>query len=297
MKSRAFIPALAFSLVVILSMAPAPRCGWSARTATPLLKEGLFTGYVPSTPGEKDPALVLVDFYIPAGKGAGKYSGDILVLPGWKYSRTRWHRETPLIEEARKRGFRLVFPDMTVSQYESEYYPQTQSWVRWGPIPGGRWIKEIFIPDMQKRGLFRQGGRNFLLGLSTGARGVALIHLNNPGLFTAGAALSGDFDQTVMPGDRLMNALYGPLDRYRARWEGKDNPLKRIDEWTMPVYLGHGMKDPVVPFAQTQLFHNTLKKIHPGLAVVFNAAPDAAHDFRYWSSEVTSILEFFISSR
>jgi hypothetical protein len=60
-------------------------------------------------------------------------------------------------------------------------------------MPGGAWIKEILIPFMRdgdKCGIFNDGNNNFLLGLSTGGRGVALVSCTNPGLFRAGAAHS-----------------------------------------------------------------------------------------------------------
>ncbi|HDP80772.1 MAG TPA: alpha/beta hydrolase [Spirochaetes bacterium] len=283
----------AFSFLLALS--PASSCRGAVKTDLPPPADGMSTVFLPATAMDGAPAEVPVDIYSPPG--VKKFAGDILVLPGWKFSRVRWHRETVLVQEARKRGFRLVFPDMMITLYESEYYPQTSGWVRWGPMPGGLWVREVLIPHMRKRGLFMDGGKNFLLGLSTGGRGVALVHLQNPGVFHGGAALSGDFDQSTMAGDKLMAAMYGPYQNHPHRWKTIDNPSAMVSRWSMPLYIGHGRKDNVVPLSQSKNFYEKLKTAHPGLKLVFSEPPAAGHDFRYWSSEVVPVLDFFLSLR
>ncbi len=235
---------------------------------------------------------IAVDIHVPAGKG--DFAGDVLVLPGWNFSRKEWQTQTRLLKIAEVKKLRLVFPEMLKTLYESQYFPETR--MRWAPAPGSQWIKELLIPELRKYGLFMPGGRNFLLGLSTGGRGVALIALSNPGLFTAGAALSGDFNQAEMPADRLMSAVYGPFSQFKERWTGIDNPRSMIEKWTMPIYLGHGKRDAVVPFAQTSGFYKALTAAHPDLCVKFSAPENAGHDFNYWSSEVEPAIDFFLSA-
>ncbi len=232
-----------------------------------------------------------VDVFVPAGDG--RYKGDVLVLPGWNFPRTEWQRKSELFLIAREKRLRLIFPEMGKSLYESRYFPETR--LKWAATPGGIWVKELLIPELQRYGYLIPGGRNFLLGLSTGGRGVALVHLANPRLFTAGAALSGDFDQTAMPADRLMTSVYGPYSTFRERWSGIDNPRMMIKSWSMPIYLGHGRRDAVVPFSQTEGFYRSLKEAHPKLKVIFNAPESAGHDFAYWGSEVRPAIDFFLS--
>lgn len=118
---------------------------------------------------------------------------------------------------------------MLTTLYESAYYPETQ--MKWNPIPGGEFIKNHFIPEIQKRhNLLLPNQNNTLLGLSTGGRGVALIALENPGLFVAGASLSGDFSQENTPDERLMTAVYGSFYQEPLRWKGRDNPMARVSE-------------------------------------------------------------------
>lgn len=234
--------------------------------------------------------LIAVDIYIPKNKIAG----DILVLPGWKFSRTRWHRETDMTKYADKYGFRLVFPEMWVSSYESAYFHETTS--KWGFTPGGEWIKSILLPELEKKyGIFKKDWKNFILGLSTGGRGVLLVALQNPDIFSGGATLSGDCDQSLMPGEKTMSVLYGEYGKFKARWENTDNPLKEIREgkWKIPLYIGHGKKDKVSPFEQSKLLYETLKKMYPNLKIFFNEPEWAEHDFIYWKSEVPNMMTFF----
>lgn len=258
------------------------------------LQPGLQVVLVPSTNPSEDRGLtlILVDVYVPDDPS---FNGDILVLPGWNFPRDDWYRRTDIRSFADKKSFRLIFPDMGKTLYESRYYPETK--MKWAATPGGRWVKECLIPAMQKRGLLLPGGKNYLLGLSTGGRGVALVSLGNPGLFRAGASLSGDFDQSAIPGDRLMTAVYGPFARFRDRWIGEDNAQKRIAEWKMPVYLSHGRMDRVVPFSQTETFYRALRKAWPDLTVVFHDPDGAGHDYAYWGSELGPVFDFFLSVR
>lgn len=286
-RGRFIVPIL---YAVLLLQAVACAEGTPARARS--LPAGLSTIAVPASAHPSVTSTVPVDIYIPPG---GRHAGDVLVLPGWNFSRTEWHTKTTILLHARERGLRMVFPDMLKSLYESRYFPETR--MKWGPVPGGEWIRTICIPTMRTYGFFKEGEANYLLGLSTGGRGVALVSLNNPGLFRAGAALSGDFNQSAMKRDRLMAAVYGPHDGFADRWATVDNPSYRISDWKMPIYLGHGKKDMVVPFEQTQAFYTAIVAAHPGLHVVLSAPEKAGHDFAYWQSELGPAFDFMLSIR
>lgn len=216
--------------------------------------------------------------------------GNLLVLPGWGFLRTRWCNETDLCSLALEAGLRVILPEMGKSVYQSENYPQTrQDWLKY---PTRNWVTAMMIPFLQQHGILSMGDDNYIIGLSTGARGVVLVCLDNPDLFKAAAALSGDLDQTLMKEDNLMKGVYGKFEEHKERWEGKDNPTTRVAEWRTPLYLGHGTKDHVVPVAQTKHFYEKLKEARPEVEVVLNL-PDAGHDFNYWGAEVKPVLEFF----
>ncbi len=187
----------------------------------------------------------------------------------------------------------MVFPEMGKSLYASQYFPQTV--MKWSVTPGGQWVQEYLIPSLQRYGLLLPNSSNYIMGLSTGARGAALISLKNPKLFVGGACLSGDFDQTAIPKDVITIRIYGPYENHKDRWKNVDNPQSQVKEWKMPVYLGHGQADPVTPYSQSYNFHEALKKAHPSVRVVLNAPEKARHDWPYWSSEVPNIIDFFLS--
>ncbi len=229
------------------------------------------------------------DVYMPK-----QLRGAILVLPGWDFPRDGWIKNTDLTKRAEEKGYALVLPEMLKTLYESSYFPETR--MKWNAVPGGKFIKDRLLPEMDSRhGLLRTGGRNFLLGLSTGGRGVALVALENPGRFTAGASISGDFLQERIPADRLMQAVYGSYELFPERWVGKDNPAKRAAEWKLPLYLAHGSADNIVPPEQTKLFFDALKAKAPNVRVEYKVIPGGAHDYKVWGGELPGVFEFFES--
>ncbi len=255
-------------------------------------RKGISTVRIPVYPLKQRGPAVAVDIYIPRGK----IQGDLLVLPGWRYGRQRWYKETKLLQYLKKNGFRGVFPEMNISLYASRWFPETEKRIKWQSRPGGEWIRRVLVPHLQKsHRIFLKGGSNFLLGLSTGGRGVVLCALQNPGLFTAGAALSGDYNQAAMQNDRLMTRMYGPWKEYSSRWRTVDNPWYEAvrGRWKMPLYIGHGTRDRIVPLAQSRGFYLALKKHAPGVDVVYHEAKGAGHTFRYWGSELPRIFRFF----
>lgn len=237
------------------------------------------------------------DLYIPPNYNKNSDSHQILpvvlVLPGWNYPRTRWVEDTPLAEYANQYGYALILPEMLTTIYESAYYPETE--MRWNSLPGGKFIQERFIPTMQQRHhLLKPGSHNTLLGFSTGGRGVALIALENPGLFVAGASLAGDFSQENLPNDNLMTAVYGSFYQFPERWTGRDNPQRRSPEWMMPLYLAHGTDDAIVPPEQSRLFYEALVQHHgENITIEYHAIASAGHDADFLSQQLPNVFNFF----
>jgi S-formylglutathione hydrolase FrmB len=217
----------------------------------------------------------------------------VVVLPGWNFSRTSWIENAPLIQYAEQYGYALILPEMLQTLYESSYYPETN--LKWNSMPGGKFIQDRFIPTIQQRhNLLKPGQNNTLLGLSTGGRGVALIALENPDLFVAGASLSGDFSQENTPEDRLMTAVYGSFSQFPERWQGRDNPMARATEWKMPLYLAHGTVDDIVPESQSRLFYQALiRNNNPALIVEYHPVEGAGHDYQFWGGQLPVVFNFF----
>ena len=133
---------------------------------------------------------------------------------------------------------------------------------------------------------------NYIIGLSTGARGVALLCLDCKGLFKKAVAFSGDYDQSKMKKDGLCNGYYGKFDLFEDRWTGEDNIVNRVDEFNTPIYLAHGKCDSIVPFNQTKEFYKALKKHKPSLHVELNINDTAGHNYGFWNSEIDNALKF-----
>ena len=222
----------------------------------------------------------------------GQVTGDLLVLPGWNFSRSSWCENSSLCENALQRGYRLIFPEMGKSIYQTKIFPETDTDLL--KYPTGNWLNDTLIPYLQRTyDILQTGGNNFIIGLSTGGRGVALTVIHHPDLFRAAAALSGDFDQTTMQGDKLMTSGYGAYLQFSERWRTIDNPTFSIDSFHIPVYLGQGLNDPINPPGQPIDFAKALRKAHPDLNIVLHVVADADHDYNYWNSEVIPVLDFF----
>ncbi|MBR31020.1 MAG: alpha/beta hydrolase [Spirochaetaceae bacterium] len=235
------------------------------------------------------------DLYVPpllADQEASHRYRLMLVLPGWKFDKSRWIKETELKAYADQYSMILVLPQMHTSIYASSYFPETR--MKWNPTPGLELLNKKFIPGLNARyGLFEKGKQNYLLGLSTGGRGVALLALSNPGMFMAGASFSGDFDQSVMPTDNLMTAVYGPFEKYSKRWREMDNPVNSASQWNMPIYLSHGKADRIVPPDQTLRFYRAIQSEKgTTVNVQLNMVDGAGHDFRFWNQQLKPAFEF-----
>ncbi len=279
-----------FSCILLLIIVLSVSCRWQKKEISSVALNkfsiGLQTIYVDK---------VAVDIYVPKTK---QCVVNILVLPGWNFSQKKWHQNTKILQQANQYSACLIFPNMLKAIYASQYFKETKSSFFY--MPSLAWIFQYFVPHLQRKyKLFMKGQHNVILGLSTGGRGVLqiLIHQNkNIGsIFSAGASLSGDFDQTKMPNDKLIEAVYGRYRQFPNRWKTIDNPYFEVNalKGSLSLYLGHGMKDTIIPYEQTKMFYNKIKQINPNLNVILNLKKNGKHDFIYWNSELLAIFDFF----
>lgn len=219
--------------------------------------------------------------------------GNIVLLPGWNYSSLDWCNKTSICDKAKSLGYDLILVDMQKSVYSSKVYNETRSDVK--PYPTRTWFVDTLIPHLQGEfGILMEDQNNYILGLSTGGRGAALLCLDKPKIFKKGAALSGDYNQLAMPKDNLMNMFYGSSKSYKDRWVGEDNVVYQISRFKVPFYLGHGILDKVCPASQTIEFYETLRNSHPDLEIILHLDSLAEHNYKYWDSEVDNVLKFFL---
>ena len=217
--------------------------------------------------------------------------GTILCLPGWDFSRKDLCQRGNFCSLARDSGYILIMPEMGKSVYHSRIYPETRE--DWRKYPTLRWLTDTLIPFMQKEFiLLVKGENNFVFGISTGGRGVAQIATHTSGIFRAGAAFSGDFDQRKMKKDNLMRGYYGEYQKFKERWEGDDNPVVQAKRIDFPIFLSHGKFDKVVPYEQSKFLFDAIHDngkiggLSPGIAPF----DTCGHGYPFWNSE--SIFAF-----
>ena len=235
---------------------------------------------------------VSVDILMPA-EG---YVGDLLVLHPWNATRKDWCANTRLCIQANQHGYRLIMPDMGKSIYAQAVYPETRE--DWKVCSTIKWVKETLIPDLRANYcLLKEDGQNFVLGASSGARGAILLVEELPDLFTAAAALSGDYNPAEMKGDNIYRGFLGDDEQFPQRWEVAENVVEGSGAIRAAVYLGHGKADDMVPYSQTVHLYDHLKAKNPALNLRLNLPADRGNDFAYWGSEIANVFDFFESTK
>ncbi len=217
---------------------------------------------------------------------------NLLILQGWNFPKEDWCQRSSLCQKAKALGYRLIMPEMGKSTYSTRLYRETRA--EWRSYPTRRWLSDTLIPYLQETYCVMQEEEdNLVVGLSTGARGAALMALHMPDFFKAVAALSGDYDQRQIPKERILTGFYGSYEQFPERWAGEDNLVTQIEQFRTPIYLGHGQKDQVCPPVQTKLFYDSLRVAHPDLKMELNMPTQYAHNYQYWDYEVDRFLAFF----
>lgn len=219
------------------------------------------------------------------------FKGTIVALPGWNFDNKQWCDSTDLCNKALAKGYAIILPEMGKSIYCDSIFPETRK--DWLKYPTRSWMKETMIPTIQRSfNLLVEDQSNFVMGLSTGARGAVLLALDLPEIFSACGALSGDFDQTRYTKDKLYNGYYGSFEANKQRWLNNDNAITSIQQLTVPIYIAHGQKDKIVPIDYSQQLFIALQEAGNEESIL-NVNPTAGHTYTFWNSEVDAVLTFF----
>ncbi|MCS7188616.1 MAG: prolyl oligopeptidase family serine peptidase [Bacteroidia bacterium] len=211
----------------------------------------------------------------------------LVLLPGWNYPRTSWCDSSRVCSEALRRGYQLLLFEMGKSIYASTTFPETRP--DWRVYPTLRTLLDTVFPTLEREG-WLMPERSFIMGLSTGGRGVVMVLAHTGRLFRAGAALSGDFDPHLNTRDPLLTGWYG---RYSQRWDEVDNPLRLVQRIQVPLFLAHGVADGVVPYQHSLHLYETLQKRRPDLLCLLRLDPTGKHDFGFWEKYAIEALDFF----
>ncbi len=266
--------------VLALMTACQNRAGEKNALFSPPAPEKSKVVYKKLSAGTLDIGGVAVEVVLPVGG----VEADILLLPGWGFSRTDWCEKTDFCSRATAAGYRIFAPEMGKSIYAYEIYPETRA--DWRGFPTRKWVTDTLLSELQKYGAFLPGQKNAAVGLSTGARGAVLIAQDLPEVFSHVVALSGDYDPAAVPNDNLMLGFYGPVERFAERRRGRDNPSDR--PLKARCFLGHGELDRVVPPAETRNFYQKIK----GPRVEMHIDANGGHTYEYWGGQTGAVLNF-----
>lgn len=215
--------------------------------------------------------------------------GVIWIFHGWNFDPLDWCNKTDLCKKALSKGYMLVLPDMKKSIYASHFYPETWPSLRQEATLG--YVTDTLIPFL-KDSIFKTNYTHYIMGLSTGAHGAGLIVEKTDHFFSACALLSGDYDQTLLPQDRIFQANYGMFSQFPKRWKNDDNVVTGAVYFQIPVWIGHGIQDPIIPQQQSIHLADQLKKIHPHQTVELQLT-QGKHDWPYWHRQTDAVLDFF----
>lgn len=218
--------------------------------------------------------------------------GTILALPGWSYPASHWCDSTILCEIARDSGYHLIMPTIGKSIYMRQIYPETRQ--DWKDEITLDWLAYNFISYLQDSiGLFIEADSNYVIGISTGARGALLLVLERPELISGIALLSGDYDQNKFPLDNLYRGFFGSKEQFPSRYVGEENPMKKLNNLSCPVFMAHGLMDKVVNPDHSKHLFDSLSIVKPELNKIYMTESHSGHDYTFWNSKMTKVIDFF----
>ncbi|MFM7079470.1 MAG: prolyl oligopeptidase family serine peptidase [Bacteroidota bacterium] len=222
-------------------------------------------------------------------------TGTILVLPGWNHSTLFWCDKMSFCEKATQAGFNLVMPEMHKSTYTKKYFPETRNDMVESPLL--TWLTDTLLVEMQKRfGILAAGDKNYVCGLSSGARGAVLIAMERPSIFKKGAAWSGDYDNSLLASDKVMLNFYGPQNKFQQRWQTEANPAANVKLLKTPFLFIHGKNDQIVKSRHSSKFHSLLKQETPDIKHELILIPGEGHTYPFWNSQVDTTLSYFLEN-
>lgn len=251
---------------------------------------------------EENEAIVIDTIYqIPHYKGdvtvyvqkhtAKKCNGTLVLLPGWNFPALDWCYKTDFCTKVKAEGYNLIMPEMKKSMYANHAFKETRFDLK--HVLSRIWFKDTLVVFFQKHAnVLMSDQMNGICGISSGARGAALIANDLPEIFKVAVALSGDFNPSILQSDNLMNLFYGKFATYHKRWIANDNVYSSASIFRVPIFLLHGNKDNVVSVKQSTTFYNELKRVNPKLKVKLEVDSLAAHNYDYWGKQTQKIISF-----
>lgn len=129
------------------------------------------------------------------------------------------------------------------------------------------------------------GTRAAVVGGSYGGYAVNSVLANFPGYFVAGAALFGVADwvtalQVASPALKASDRIeYGDITEQRwLDYYTENSPIRQADQINVPVLYSHGVMDPRIDIAETEVMVRTLRA--NGIDAPYVRIPDEGHGWR-----------------
>ncbi len=231
-----------------------------------------------------------VKVYFLTSKKHTKKRGLILLLPGWNLPVLDWKYKTKVCQRATELGYHVLLVDMGKSVYLESVYNTCRA--DYATYPTRTWLWDSVLSPYKNTGFFIPESRTFVLGLSTGARGAALLGLEHSSDIKAVGCLSGDYAPNLDTTDLLFKNTIGNYWKYPSRWnEGPNNILHNVSKWNTSVYLAHGLQDRMVSVKHSFALRDSLLK-RPQIKSKF-AIDDGQHNYDYWNKHGLKALAFF----
>jgi S-formylglutathione hydrolase FrmB len=237
--------------------------------------------------------------YFP-GTYAARGGRTIVLLHDHRGSSRDWGANTDVRRYADEYAIVLVCPSMGATQYETNYYPETQT--RWSDIPGGKWISTALVPHLRTEyGIARSRVHLGIAGVGTGARGALLVAAGNPDMFGATAGLSGYYDVAVLTQNQALVSVYGRFADFKERWQRDDNTIElAVNLAKTPVFMAHGDKDTTVPIEQSRLLgirlNHLQKRSGGGYVLEYKEVRNQSHEWKLWRGVTDDMMAFFNAS-
>jgi len=211
----------------------------------------------------------------------------ILFLNGYNFSIQKALDESNFIENAQKRGYSIVIPEVKKTVYAKINYPETTEFLR--SQKKLSYFTDTLINQFISNNY--KGKPIFIYGLSTGARGSLLIAEILQEKIKAIALLSGDHDPTINKKDNLMIAALGQFEQNSKRWQEDENPMFKLPLLKSPSYIYHSKMDKIVPFKHSKQLNDKLIKLK--IENIFEVEINQNHDFEAWNLKTPNILDYF----
>ena len=135
------------------------------------------------------------------------------------------------------------------------------------------------------------GDRAAVLGGSYGGYAVNAVLAEYPGEFAAGVSLFGVADwvtalEIASPALKAADRIeYGDITEERWReFYSVQSPIRKADQITVPVLFSHGVMDPRIDIAETEVMVTTLRA--NGVEAPFIRIPDEGHGWRKLSNQL-----------